>query len=401
MKLVAAKDGVESGRGGVNGVHADPKPSARRDDSIPVTVSLKKGNSVNHVVKSTGGLKHIGDDSNPNSFVTAHSLLSSPTDNKNALGDIPPVPQASSTPQASIIPPVPQVSSTPQASIFQASFDPPPASVTPASVTNPQAHVENLGLALKQEMMDRASSSSSNSRNSVIALTRSSDDEDDFDLSPSKSRTTTNKPKLGNHQAIYGYTYAVKYIWSAHFGKNGPHTHEKVYDKEFVTNLMISIDRRNNLGPKGYEDSSLLCNQLNIYGVHSMTNKTNNSVKRIMYSHGGTGHISVFTRVFTKKDIKNGLNNEQEMMRWLEAIRVAYVSTKAMYELRLDMGGILGKHQAHARPLDTYLLDYVVADYAKLFYRKKVEDGTMLSDTSRVSQFFSPWNAEAAKDLLG
>ena len=369
----------------MNRADAVPKPSATKDDSIPVTVVLKKGEAVNHVVKCTGGLKHIDDDSNPdkknpNSFVTANSLLSSPTDNKNTLGDVPPVPQAS---------------------FPQASSDPPPASVTPASVTSPQAHVENLGLALKQEMMDRASSSSSNSRNSVIALTNSSDDEDDFDLSPSKPDTTNNKPKLGNHQAIYGYTYAVKYLWTAHFGKNGPHTNEKVYDKEFVTNLMILIEKRMKLGPKGFEDSSLLCNQLNIYGIHSMRNKRDNSVKRILYSHGGVGHITVFTRVFTKKDIKNGLNNEQEMLRWLEAIRVVYVNTKAMYTLRLDMGGILGKHLAPTRALDTYLLDYVVANYAKLFYRKKIEDGTMLSDISRVSQFFSPWNQEVAKDLLG
>ena len=87
----------------------------------------------------------------PNSFVIASSLLSSPSDDKETLGDIPPVPTASV----------------------------PPASVPPASVP----HVENLGLAMKREMVDRAPGSS-NPRNSAVALTLSSDDDDEFDLSP-------------------------------------------------------------------------------------------------------------------------------------------------------------------------------------------------------------------------
>ena len=302
----------------------------------------------------------------PSKFVTALSLLTSPSDDKNTLGDIPVfVPQASSTPQA--------------------------------------LSVDNLGLAMKTEMLERASPSSSNTRNSItsITLSPSSDDDEEIVFTPPRINVgITSQPRIGNHHGIYGYGYACKYLWTAHMGKNGPHTNEKVYDKEFNGRVWTSIQERNRRGAEAFNDMSLLCVQLDIYGMHIMRDQRENRAKVIRYSNTGYGHFQMFSRFLTKKEIKEGKNNEAEMLKWLEKIRLAYLATKAQYPLKLEMGGVLGKNRAHIRPLDTYMMDNDVADIARLIYPKKIADGTMLNDAKRVNQFFSPWNAEAARDLL-
>ena len=105
-------------------------------------------------------------------------------------------------------------------------------------------------------------------------------------------------------------------------GKNGPHTEEKVYDKEFQTNLLVSIQERINLGAKGFNDMTLICNQLKIYAVHIMRNQRENRGKQVRYSSGGVGYFSIYTRVFTKKEIREGLNNEDEMKKLLVDITI-------------------------------------------------------------------------------
>ena len=95
-----------------------------------------------------------------------------------------------------------------------------------------------------------------------------------------------------------------------------------------------------------------------------------------------------------------GLNNEEEMMRWLNHIRNAYISTKgSKYPYALKIGGILGRNKSKSRPLDDVLMDTDVAEYAKMIYAKKIAKGTFLSDTKKVKQFFS--DPSKAADLIG
>lgn len=299
----------------------------------------------------------------PSKFVTALSLLTSPSDDKNTLADIPVFPQASSTPQA--------------------------------------LSVDHLGLAMKTEMLERASPSSSNTRDSIQSITLSPSSDDDEEIVFTPPRIIISQPRIGNHHGIYGYSYACKYLWTAHMGKNGPHTNEMVYSKDFNGKVWSSIVERNRRGAEAWNDMSLLCVQLDIYGMHIMRDQRQNRAKVIRLSNNGAYiNFQMFSRFLTKKEIKEGKNCEAEMLKWLEKIRQAYLATKAQYPLKLEMGGVLGKHRAHVRPLDTYMMDNDVADIARLIYPKKIADGTMLDDAKRVNQFFSPWNAEAARDLL-
>ena len=126
-----------------------------------------------------------------------------------------------------------------------------------------------------------------------------------------------------------------------------------------------------------------------------------NRAKTYCFTNGGTGYYHLFVHVFSKMQVRDGGNLEEEMGCWLERIRVAFCATKAKFEFRLQIGGLCGRSESSYRPLDFLLLDGDVADYAKLFYRKKIEDGTLLMDPKRVAQFFAVWNADAARDLLG
>ena len=264
----------------------------------------------------------------------------------------------------------------------------------------PQA-VYNLGKAMKQEVLE--TTASCKSRQSSVSCDLSSD-EDEFDLMPSVGAdniiTTNNSPRIGSRNEIYGYQYACPYIVTAHMGKNGPHSDEKIYDKEFLTHLFESIKQRNELGAEGFKDMTLLCNRLDIHSVKIMRNQRDNRGKQFRYSNGGIGFFHIYVRVFTKKQVKDGLNNEAEILKWLEKIREAFCATRAQYTLRLSIGGLLGKHRANTRALDNFLLDGDVAEYAKMIYAKKFKAGTMLTELRKVNQFFSPWNEEAARDLL-
>ena len=94
------------------------------------------------------------------------------------------------------------------------------------------------------------------------------------------------------------------------------------------------------------------------------------------------------------------LNSDKEIMSWMGKICQAFEATDALYRFRMRVGGIVGKSMAHVRALDTMLLDNDVLDYAKLIYKKKVENGTLLSDTDKLSMFFSDWNMAAATAML-
>ena len=64
---------------------------------------------------------------------------------------------------------------------------------------------------------------------------------------------------------------------------------------------------------------------------------------------------------------------------------VAYCATKAQFKFRLNMGGLLGRHHAHVCPLDAFMLDGDVAEYARMIYNKKIRDGTLIYDLRKVT----------------
>ena len=261
---------------------------------------------------------------------------------------------------------------------------------------------ENLDKAMKREVMAASSNSSKSRREIVLMLSSDDDDEDDFDLSKIGQTVASSSPKYGSRNFVYGYMYACKYLWTAHFSKNGPFSSEKVYDKEFQMNLTCSLEERNKRGEEGRNDMSLLCNQLGIYDVKGMRrSKTDNNPKFFRIGSNGRVYFQVLVRVLSKKEVREGKNCESEMMKWLEQIRQAYLASESQYSLQLDMGGVLGRNEAAYRSIDTLLMDADVAEFARIFYRRTIEDGTFLNKPKKVMQFFSVQNAAAAKNLLG
>ena len=106
-------------------------------------------------------------------------------------------------------------------------------------------------------------------------------------------------------------------------------------------------------------------------------------------------------RVLTRDEIINRMGSEENIIKWMDWIRVAYLNVPTQYQLRHKLGGILGRSGSTTRSLDHMLLDSDVADYAKLIYRKQYLNGTLIDDPTKVSKFFAVSNAKAARDLLG
>ena len=253
------------------------------------------------------------------------------------------------------------------------------------------------------EAMSTALSASSTNPSKPILL--DSSDEDDFDLIPLSNNIISDDKhaQVGSRNFIYGYQYACPYIVTAHMGKNGPFSDDKIYDKEFITYLLQTIKERNSQGPEGLQDKSLLCNQLDIHSVKLMRNCLENRAKQFRYINNGVGYFHVFVRVFTKKQLMAGKNTEEEMVSWMSKIADAFRATKAKYPFRLDLGSVLGKDQAHVRALDTLLLDADVAEYAMMIYgnKKPTAGKWLLSKVDKLAMFFSVWNEGAARALLG
>ena len=263
---------------------------------------------------------------------------------------------------------------------------------------------ENLERAMKEEVVETATASCAQPRNPTISVDSSSSD-DEFDLLPSSANNLVthddNTIRIGSRNEIYGYQFACKYIVTAHMGKHGPDGEEKVYDKEFISHLVDSLNTRSKRGKAGFSDPNLMCNRLDIHSVRLMRDKHSNRAKVFEYGNGGRGHFHVFVRVFTRAEIDAGLNTEEELLNWMERIRAAFCATRARYPFRLSIGQILGGKQAKTRALDRLLLDADVAEYARMIYGRKIAEGKFVNDVNKVLQFYSPWNAQAAKDLCG
>ena len=73
---------------------------------------------------------------------------------------------------------------------------------------------------------------------------------------------------------------------------------ELFYDKEFMTHLFESMQKRSEKGIEGFHDDSLLCNKLDIHSVRIMRNCHENRARVFRYSNGGTGYYWVFVTVF-------------------------------------------------------------------------------------------------------
>ena len=263
------------------------------------------------------------------------------------------------------------------------------------------AKADNLGYAMKKEAMEIAALSRGPRQDLVL---HDSSDDEEFDIG---SNSGTNiltipgsSPRIGNRNEVYAFQYACPYVVTAHMGKNGPFTDEKIYDKEFMTHLFESIQKRSEKGIEGFNDKSLLCNKLDVHSVRIMRNRHENRARVFRYSNGGSGYYWVFVRVFTKKQVSEGINSEATLLKWLDRIRAEFCATKARFDFRLGVGGVLGKSEARIRALDTLLLDRDVAEYARMIYGRKIDDGTLLKSPKKVAQFYSVWNESVAKALL-
>ena len=259
-----------------------------------------------------------------------------------------------------------------------------------------------LSKAMKVEVMNVASLSRG-PRQDPAPYDSSDDEEYDVASVPRTSNIVMSPesgPRIGNRNEIYGMEFGCPYVAAAWMGKNGPFTDEKIYDKEWVTDLFQSIWERTKLGIEGYKDMTLKCNRLQIHSVKIMRNRHENRAKTFRYTNGGIGYYYLFIKLFSKREVKAGLNNEEVLLQWLKLIKEDFCATRARYEFRLEIGGLIGRSEARYRALDTLLLDRDVAEYARMFYGWKINDGTMLKDPKRVAQFYSVWNTSAARDLL-
>ena len=260
---------------------------------------------------------------------------------------------------------------------------------------------DNLSKAMKVEVMNVASLSRG-LRQDPAPYDSSDDEEYDVASVPRSNivMSPESGPRIGNRNEIYGMEFGCPYVVAAWMGKNGPFTDEKIYDKEWATDLIQSVWERTKIGIEGFKDMTLKCNRLQIHSVKLMRNRHENRAKTFRYTNGGVGYYYVFIKLFSKSEVKAGLNNEEVLLNWLKAIRDDFCATRARFTFRLEIGGLIGRSEARYRALDTLLLDSDVAEYARMFYGRKINNGTMLKDPKRVAQFYSVWNHTAARDLL-
>ena len=282
------------------------------------------------------------------------------------------------------------------------------AAKSPSSVLSNRAN--DLSLSMRAEGMNlivvvavaAASSARTTSYSDPIDLLSSDEESEGFDLkSPAFSSVRTGGSRLTNRNQIFVYRFATPYIITAHLGRNGPHNDEKVYDREFMTALFDSIHRRDQ-DHDGFNNQSLLCNQLKIHSVKMMHKEGSaNKPKTTEYANGGLGYHNVLVRVLTRHEIINHEGSDENVIKWMDSIRSEYLKVKTQYQLHLELGGILGRSGSTKRSLDHMLLDSDVADYAKLIYHKQYLNGTLIDDPKKVSKFFAVSNAKAAGYLLG
>ena len=200
-----------------------------------------------------------------------------------------------------------------------------------------------------------------------------------------------------NRNYVYGHRFACQYIMTAFFGKNGAYSEKKVYDKEFMDHLQNSFDQRARAGPAGWSDNSLLCVKLGIHAVGRIRIPDSNEARAETFK-GGSMYHNLFIRVLSKREVKEGLNTDDEILLWLDRIRDAFQETRARYPFRITVGGIIGKSKSDSRALDEVMMDPAVVEYAKMFFGKKIANGSFFRDHKRMKMFFSDRNK--ALDLL-
>ena len=229
---------------------------------------------------------------------------------------------------------------------------------------------------------------------SIMAFDSSDSSDDDFEIvsAPSSSGTTASR------NYIYGYRFACPYIVTAHFGKNGPWSKKKVYDREFMLTLTESLLQRDR-SADGFSNPDLLCNQLNVHAVKNMRDPETGETKADESKKGLAVYHNLFVRVFSKTEVDAGMNTDSEMVLWLQRIRDAFCSTRAKYPFTLSIGRVLGRNKSKSCPLDAVMLDSDVAEYAQMIYGKKIANGKFLNDPDKVAQFFS--TKTKAVEMLG
>ena len=275
---------------------------------------------------------------------------------------------------------------------------------TEPSDTPPELVQRNLNTAMKAETTKSTPTSQMRQTVYIDSSSDSESEKDDKEGVDEKSNSTTiSNPYThqfvygtSSRHELYGYQFATKYLVTCHFGKNGPFSLDRMYDKEFIIDLNNSFDVKESLSKQGRGDNpSLMCNRLKIHSIRKMKDHYTNGAKTYAYK-GGSLYYWVFVRIFSKEEKRNGLNTEAEMYDWMDNIRRAYIGTRTQndWQVRCDRSVLLGSSLAHKRTVDTILLDMDVAEYAMLIH------GTKVNKPKYLAQFFSEEN-KGARDLLG
>ena len=112
---------------------------------------------------------------------------------------------------------------------------------------------DNLSKAMKVEVMNVASLSRG-LRQDPAPYDSSDDEEYDVASVPRSNivMSPESGPRIGNRNEIYGMEFGCPYVVAAWMGKNGPFTDEKIYDKEWATDLIQSIWERTKIGIEGF-----------------------------------------------------------------------------------------------------------------------------------------------------
>ena len=274
---------------------------------------------------------------------------------------------------------------TSPSSIAESSFATSKTSMPPDAAAD-SSH-RNLSSTMKEETCEFVPASKVRPETIYIDSSSSSDDDD---------RTVVNFNTHGTSSRceIYGYQYACKYLATAHFGKYGPFSLDKCYDKIFMDNLDNSFDVKKSLNKSGQDDPSLMCNRLKIHSYRKMKDEKTNGAKTFTFKNGSRGYYFVFVRIFTKEEKRAGMNSLHEMHKWMDAIRKEYVNTPCQYPVKMDKSVVLGSSLADKRTVDRLLLDMDVVEYARLIHGSKAAK-------PKYSKLYFSEERKGAKDLLG
>ena len=168
------------------------------------------------------------------------------------------------------------------------------ATRVPTAAKKTEAPNQYLGKAMKVQMMTAAATLANSRPQETVCLL--SDNDDDFNWTAVDSfGDGSHGSQVCTSNKIYAYQYMCPFFATAHMAKNGSNG-DKVYDKEFISDANDSIMKKDLLGPEGWTNQSLLCNQLDIHLVQIMrdTDKHSLNMKKTYPANGRLLNYHVF-----------------------------------------------------------------------------------------------------------